>query len=1275
MANPAPETSTPQVARGGRTTRASALIVTMGVLTILAVLAFVFASVAKGERKISRTYVDQVRAKIYAMSGIESAVSRIQQYVSSPPAGGGDATFSIAEGSNVPWNYVGSRNRGSLTPVEDAPLCSFQSDYLPLRGDYYNADALGPAGNIANPNNTIIGVTSYFPGTYFGRDFTVVLPAPPPGSAAYPLSFPEGASPPAATFLPNRFRTGDVVSVRVVDTGGQFYLNGPDPTGVPNPGGGPPTTLSNAWVSLLNRLGQVLQQNSFPAPPGGLGLPAIPAIRCSHGVQLSASGANIGTRVAAIRNALGRNILMKGDMQRPTQTNIFYDSTPGSAGFHDFEIVSQFLSAHAWVDTTTLDPSKLQHMRANDPTIFYTSSGSGILASRPDYGPPEPGLDGDVNRLARAALTTIDPSEGDPLVGASAPSDLAVSTLAAVGASPSASCAVDRLVNQRRSQSGYHPTGNDHFGPQQTCQGNALSSAPSYPPANDCLQPRAPLNLNSASYCALRSNIEGVAGVFWDRLDWSSPSAYNASPCGNYEGPGYTNAQREVLSPLLAHFVACHIIAKRERRGPYAWPGATPPTSGPGSEAWYLLPGEPGYVLPGANFPGGPFRTWLEWYKFVDFVSTQPGNPFSGNAARRGAQKGILKANANPNSHINKFNPDECFGARFGDVDKADLDTWSTEFSFRSNGYFEVDSVGRVLENQGQTMPPTLVIVAEQKVSTIIRVYDVVKHSTQKQFISRRLDSLNTQTYPENINPVSNVTGNPAAWGTITSPVPAVQDKAADWDGFIGVADADYGGELIVPSGMYQHYTSSLGTAVQGTAEDGRSVVDGAGLPNPNTLGPQSELFTDGFFAHEVRRYPGATLSANRVYGWGNGSVGEPMEEYIRYPVSGSTLNVTTNGTVEMWVKPTWTAKDFYSGNYGHNCPTDPSFDVGTVGHTHPMGESTRCFASYGDCEINGQGHSTGAQRLVLAAQRIGYSPKQYLGNLAPPGGNDGNPGVFFISARKGNCTEDWLGNGTPSGNYYWNDAVPQWGKFFLNVYAPPVQPNTSDPRSWGNAGRWHHVALSWQGTTSWIHVDGVYNLSGRIGATRVQNPGGNASLFIGSNRFMLNDSNGHPCDADATIDGVRTWTTVAYGQSTINPVPPRYKTTAMSPVPPFYRGRMLIGGAGPGSEIARLGPGRIVNVSWTGWFPNYNTETAVVTFSATNGSTNYILPSATTASQGKGTPIDPALDLNPTVAGNLDYQFTMNLTGSFVPATPYVDDVTFTFIPSKIRYLYYFFQ
>ncbi len=148
-------------------------------------------------------------------------------------------------------------------------------------------------------------------------------------------------------------------------------------------------------------------------------------------------------------------------------------------------------------------------------------------------------------------------------------------------------------------------------------------------------------------------------------------------------------------------------------------------------------------------------------------------------------QMDVLKANFNPNSQINDFNP-EYF--RFAWVDKTDLAYWTTEMTFAPTGYYEIESIGRVLD-------PFRRIVAESEVLVDVKMFDIYRESTQKDFlydqwknnddirdniISRERGSGNTSgdlslmVYPEMPNP---------AW-----------TKDADYDGHITLATKESAG-------------------------------------------------------------------------------------------------------------------------------------------------------------------------------------------------------------------------------------------------------------------------------------------------------------------------------------------------------------------------------------------------------------------------------------------------------------------------------------------------
>ena len=65
--------------------RGAILIVVLGVLAVLALLATTFASLQAVERQISRNYLDEVRARLLAQSGVDAAVDRLRSLISTNP--------------------------------------------------------------------------------------------------------------------------------------------------------------------------------------------------------------------------------------------------------------------------------------------------------------------------------------------------------------------------------------------------------------------------------------------------------------------------------------------------------------------------------------------------------------------------------------------------------------------------------------------------------------------------------------------------------------------------------------------------------------------------------------------------------------------------------------------------------------------------------------------------------------------------------------------------------------------------------------------------------------------------------------------------------------------------------------------------------------------------------------------------------------------------------------------------------------------------------------
>ncbi|MDQ7779035.1 MAG: hypothetical protein RDV41_04925, partial [Planctomycetota bacterium] len=939
--------------RNRQVRRGSVLIVALGVMTVLAVLGFVFLSTTKLEREISRNYVDLVRAKFYAQSGLEYAMGEILRQIQG--AGIPPASYSMAEGSNTPWYYAGSTAQGAATPIERARLVSFQLQQPPASGNlvYVGIADLTTPDNAPVPN-TQHGVSYFFTGTY-SQD-----------SNGNPL---DGET------------NGDYVSLKVTECGGQLYVNGEDDMDRTDP----PRPLPDNIRVLLNNLSAVLQEN---------------AVACPHGQILSLN--NLGDRIAAIKNPV------TGPIQILTKSAIKGTAFPYLSE-HDYEIVAPFLTTHAWVDRTTLDPRSLQHVRPHDPTLHYQSipnSTYALLQEKENEAMfcTSPGIGG--------LLGTVD--------------------ISAVGASMRdvvfASCNSDRLVSDEFSHSVYHwPQGsNDHW---STYPIGAEQTAPN--PGNlqmAVLQRRAPVNINTAHEYVIEACFRNLAGVYLNRPAWATMSqgtawaTWNAAP--QWEGNGYTVNELVTIPFTLAGWLADRFI-----------------------EARTVALGHPFY-----NYR--LIHHWKQFDDFIDLLATQPywvgATP---GVALREAQKRIIKANANPNSRINKWNPDLCLmpaSTKWADTDKADLTNWTTEFCFRSGGYFEIESMGRVLgPHTGPPGPTNLrAIVAEQKVCVLAKVYDVIKHNTQRDFVHNMIagpgaTSLIT-TYPENIddnsgdgdlnptyaNPTYAYFGPPSTPWPPSPPSPTPPNPhycdSAEYDGHIMSATTDkYSGAGT--ANFFRPFTTGFGQNDSGTAEQDRSIVATEGNPS---RGSQSEMFPDGLFCHQVRRYPtySSSPTQSRCYG---GVVGSNVniDEYVRYsPVNQVIQNFSGSGTLEFWFKPTWTFDDMPQNVYGHLCGSDGGPFYQSWTHDHPTGEAGRCFISCGMATEHSEGHSAGVQRLAIFGRQSAYC------NECPKESSEITR--KHIGATRGDISGTWNEGGAPfNGKAFWNDVCPLWGWTYYISY------------------------------------------------------------------------------------------------------------------------------------------------------------------------------------------------------------------------------------------------
>ncbi len=188
-----------------------------------------------------------------------------------------------------------------------------------------------------------------------------------------------------------------------------------------------------------------------------------------------------------------------------------------------------------------------------------------------------------------------------------------------------------------------------------------------------------------------------------------------------FTGPGGRNRDGIAAAPVVDEILAC-----RERR---------------------RSPGLAGLDYAAVPY-GGQFGSWAQFNLFVDELVErglladkrteyfwdydEAGRPETGSPLQlRAASEAIgdvLKANFNPNLHLNELNPNRTLHTR---VDKTDLLVHSTEFCFTPMGIFEIESEGTIARAVGVDDFETL---ARRKVVALVKLYDAARETSQAQF-------------------------------------------------------------------------------------------------------------------------------------------------------------------------------------------------------------------------------------------------------------------------------------------------------------------------------------------------------------------------------------------------------------------------------------------------------------------------------------------------------------------------------------------------------------
>lgn len=637
------------------------LIVVLGVLTLMVLLATVFASMTSTERSISRNYLDTVRAKLAAQTGIDRSLELIMGVVEK-------GWFDKGEFDKA-WMYYGSQSNESMAPVpgtrlEEAVNPSFAWETEATQNPYDNNSLPRTLTVRGKP----IGLSGFLPGGTYGDN-------------------------------------GDFYSLKVLDCQSMINVNDGHK-------GGRNFSVSQNLERILNNFGR------------------IPTIDIP----------NLGTNILNNRPPGGyRN---KYELMRAVN----YDMAL-------FDKIKDYVTVSSWTDSMVANPVPLSGAVLNK----Y----KGVTYERPTdmAGQPIYRYGHNVNQA------------GFPINQGSFPL---------------------QFFDPAMSTSPFH---------------NAIWEMDSLSPQYVELVDRSPVNLNTASREVLIALISELQGFYVMGQRRNTPTALDY----NWMVERYTYDQSAPAEEVTA--AGSDVLAWIYSTTPFDQPvssgtGVLGPMA-PERIADEIIACRSGGTSPALNVSyktlmfGGHFRSWAQWNEFLDYLVDQNviqdprsfydyhnGAPAVSPVQKTLASRAIadvLKANFNPNLHLNELNPNKVL---YTLVDKTDMICNSTEGCFTPMGTFEIESLGYVVKPAGGTDALTATnneIVASQKITTVVKLYDAIRDTAQSQFYQGDFG-------PRAMNPTTN---NDRAVECGPEPDNGPMPGEADYEGYVGLATlfSDYHGQ------------------------------------------------------------------------------------------------------------------------------------------------------------------------------------------------------------------------------------------------------------------------------------------------------------------------------------------------------------------------------------------------------------------------------------------------------------------------------------------------
>jgi len=609
------------IRKGMENNRGFVLLVALGVLGVLGLLAATFATLSRVERAVSNSYVDKVRAKMLAQSGVERAIASI-------------------------------RGRAMIQAWDDQ------------RNDWYYREMLNAElGTLTYPAVVKTDLWKFTPTRAYGmppRSLEAALDDGIVNGAANGISFPQPLSPTANEPFSGQFpgtyeNRGDVYALKVLDCASMINVND----------GGKNT------VRMLDALGTIL--------------------KCADGSAVNTGGFNLGTQISTKAIARGKPFNNKSEVLADVFINNTFFAGNATEARKRFAAVQNFITTHGWIDGMTMKfestwtgtsdyvggswASAISSVSEPSSDLKYAESGAGAVEVASVVDP----ADTKMSSVPMAFECTTNPLY---MISATVPGAYATLPSTRLLAAPG-----PVMVKDVQKGGGF----------KQFVTGQGLS----VPLGGETKpgkfggtyyygEPRTPINVNTAPKEVLVASMMNLEADFWDYLVVSESA--NPKICNGRVGN--INVK---ITQADAEKIADYIISARF-------------TNGQPAGAW-------------------SFNDWMHFED--DVLLAVPGITRF--------QKALVKANANPNTNIKKMDPDLILVTSNPSVnpdelvriDKSDIKINSTEWTFSSNGIFEIESIGRVY-NAGK-------IMAEEKIETVVKVFDQVVYTTQEQLEKDRI--------------------------------------------------------------------------------------------------------------------------------------------------------------------------------------------------------------------------------------------------------------------------------------------------------------------------------------------------------------------------------------------------------------------------------------------------------------------------------------------------------------------------------------------------------